>query len=79
MEWPEDLLWDGTGECAMCGKKDVKIKMIDGVGSVCADCLDAFFFRCARCGEFWLDDPDLGPGSIETESGEIICQYCADG
>lgn len=38
----------------------------------------AFFFRCARCGEFWLDDPDLGPESIETESGEIICQYCAE-
>ena len=69
--------WNEIGDCTMCEAQGVEVKVIDEATQVCAECLDSFFFRCDKCGEFWLDDPDIGAEAFETDEGEILCPHCA--
>ena len=67
--------WDEIGECTWCGAKDVEIKIVDEEHEVCERCLNNEFFKCDRCGEFWLDDPGV---RVELEAGRVLCPWCAD-
>ena len=62
-------------ECTMCGKQTEDLTVIDDETRVCEECLDDNFFACAKCGNYWLSDPDI---YVETEDGELICPCCAN-
>ena len=67
--------WDEIGECTWCGAKDVQIKVVDEDHKVCERCLGDEFFKCDRCGQYWLDEEDI---RVETEDGQSLCPWCAD-
>lgn len=62
------------GSCTMCGDTGVQVTAVDG-GAVCESCLDSFYFQCDKCGELWLDDPDV---RVETDDGQTLCPWCAE-
>ena len=63
-----------VGTCTMCGAKNQKLLVVDEETHVCPFCLDANFFFCDECQEFWecgvIDE-------VELEDGRIVCEYCA--
>ena len=64
-----------TGRCSMCGASQVDVRTVDGAALVCESCLDSFYFQCDKCGELWLDDPDV---RVETDDGQTLCPWCAE-
>lgn len=62
------------GTCTKCGK-EVKLTVIDDETSVCEECLDAFYFQCEVCGEYW-DDSYVE--QFWLKDGRTICEHCRE-
>lgn len=64
-----------TGTCTKCGKEDCKLTIIDDVDSVCGECLDAYYFLCESCNEYW-DDSYVE--QFWLKDGRSICEHCRE-
>lgn len=62
------------GTCTQCGK-EAKLTIIDEETSVCDECLDAFYFRCEVCGDYW-DDSYVE--QFWLKDGRTICEHCRE-
>lgn len=63
-----------TGICTQCGK-EAALTMVDEDIRVCAECLDAFYFQCEVCGEYW-DDSYVE--QFWLKDGRTICEHCRE-
>lgn len=63
-----------TGACTHCGK-EADLTTIDEDIRVCEECLDAFYFQCEVCGEYW-DDSYVE--QFWLKDGRTICEYCRE-
>lgn len=63
-----------TGTCTLCGKENVPLTIIDEIDQVCEECLDASFFFCDECGEYYADTVT----QHWLTDGRCICDNCID-
>lgn len=63
------------GTCTQCGKENCSLTIVDEETSVCEECLDAFFFLCEECGEYW-DDSYVEQFLLK--DGRTICEHCIE-
>ena len=62
------------GICTQCGKESTLTTVDEGI-QVCEECLDAFYFRCEECGEYW-DDSYVE--QFWLKDGRTICEHCRE-
>ena len=60
--------------CTMCGK-EAELTTVDEAVRVCEECLDAFFFKCEVCGEYW-DSSYVE--QFWLKDGKTICEHCRE-
>jgi hypothetical protein len=60
--------------CTQCGK-EAGLTIIDDATQVCEECLDAFYFQCEVCGEYW-DDSYVE--QFWLKDGRTICEHCRE-
>ena len=63
-----------SGTCTICGK-EAKLTTVDEVTHVCDECLDANYFQCEECGEYW-DDSYVE--QFWLKDGRTICEHCKE-
>jgi formylmethanofuran dehydrogenase subunit E len=63
------------GTCTICGTENQKLTIVDEETHVCPHCLDADFFYCEQCHEYWMCG---AVEDIELEDGRTVCEYCAE-
>ena len=63
-----------TGACTLCGK-EAELTIVDDVTRVCKDCLDANYFLCEECDEYW-DDSYVE--QFWLKDGRTICEHCRE-
>lgn len=61
--------------CTHCGKEFSKLTLIDEDLLACDECLDAFYFQCEVCGEYW-DDSYVE--QFWLKDGRTICEHCRE-
>ena len=61
------------GKCTCCGERDVEVTIVNEVEHLCEDCLDADYFYCDECGEYWHADYVK---SYELVDGRVVCEHC---
>lgn len=61
-------------QCTHCGK-EANLTIIDDETKVCEECLDAFYFQCEECGEYWND---CYVEQFWLKDGRIICEHCRE-
>ena len=59
--------------CTMCSAETDEITVIDDETRVCEDCLEDEFFRCDKCGEYWLYD---AVECYTLSDDRTICEHC---
>ena len=64
-----------TGTCMQCGKENCSLTSVDEGIQVCEECLDAFYFQCEECGEYW-DDSYVEQFFLK--DGRTICEHCRE-
>ena len=64
-----------TGTCTQCGKENCSLTSVDEGIQVCEECLDAFYFQCEECGEYW-DDSYVEQFFLK--DGRTICEHCRE-
>ena len=63
------------GTCTRCGKEDCRVTVIDDVDRVCDECLEAFYFQCEVCNEYW---EDCYVEQFWLKDGRVICEHCRE-
>jgi hypothetical protein len=63
------------GTCTQCGKENTALTTVDESIQVCEECLDAVYFQCDECGEYW-DDSYVEMFFLK--DGRTICEYCRE-
>lgn len=71
----DKLLLLTTGTCTQCGKENCSLTSVDEGIQVCEECLDAFYFQCEECGEYW-DDSYVEQFFLK--DGRTICEHCRE-
>ena len=64
-----------TGPCTQCGKENCHLTVVDEQIHVCDECLDANYFQCEECGEYW-DDSYVE--QFWLKDGRTICEHCRE-
>jgi len=65
---------NSTGKCFHC-RKESSLTIIDEDIRVCAECLDAFYFQCDICGQYW-DDSYVE--QFWLKDGRTVCEHCRE-
>lgn len=63
------------GTCTQCGKENSHLTIVDEGIQVCEECLDAFYFQCEECGEYW--DASY-VDQLWLKDGRTICEHCRE-
>lgn len=60
--------------CTKCGRSGCDLTVIDDETAVCEECLDAYFFLCDECGQYWEDTVT----QHWLKDGSCICDNCIE-
>ena len=64
-----------NGTCTLCGKRNCKLLIVDEDAHVCEECLEAEYFQCDECKEYWAYDY---VEFFHLKDGRTICENCRD-
>ena len=62
------------GTCTHCGTK-AELIAVDEAVCVCEECLEAFYFQCEVCGEYWNT---AYVEQLWLNDGRTICEHCKE-
>ncbi len=69
-----DAVW-GVGTCTCCGKENVELHAVTDDDYVCDECLDNYYSRCDKCGQYW---DIFAVDMVLTDDERRLCPDCAE-